>query len=166
MDQIFDKIITTTFTTSQLIRRVDLLREYYVEHFFAGKEVNLESLVTNQSDLEWFQLNKAFLDGQISQGNVYQTLEALEAQAKMLEVIIIIIAFEIPDAAIAKMCQSLRQEHRRNFIFEVRIDGRLIAGCCFIINGEYKDYSVKKAIQEKQQEIVTRVKEVIGQNGN
>lgn len=156
IDELLDKILEENFTINKLKVRFPLLREYMVAYFF-GDKIEFEKTHSG-SDLEWIKsFDQAFFDS-FTKTNVYETLDAIQKKIDEIKPLVIYLAFIIPIPELVLLGQKLRADFGKRFIFELKYDPNLIAGCALVWNGVYKDYSLKANIQTKKNDILQNFK--------
>jgi hypothetical protein len=152
---VMEKILADTYSVEQLTRRLRKLRSHYVKTFFGEQGAAEQDPFTDPVDIKWFfeSLGQDF--GQaFNKDNVYHLFDQLNEEAKTLTPLTTYFAFSLPETELVNITQSLRKNYQRPILLDAKIDPNLIAGCAFIVNGVYKDYSVRKKIEDNKQTIL------------
>lgn len=162
MNKLLDKIIEDTYTKSDLMRRLGLLKEYTVRRLFS-KSVN--SLSLSQIDSEWItSLGEDFFK-KFDIKSVYDTFTQLEVAAKEINPLTIFLSVDMSNDYIAQIGQRCRKLFARlpdrqgqRFLIDIKLDPGLIAGCSLVWGGVMKDYSIRAKIEENKQVILQSFK--------
>ena len=148
----FPKLVSQTYTISDLEQKLQFLKLYLKLQFFGGENKNNNKF--RSEDLIWLESMPAdFLKG-ITVENLEKTFEQLETQVKTLKSLAILVPTELPPKTIAEITNKLRKDYGPNFFIEIKIDPNLIAGCALVWNGSLRDYSLKAKIDEMRPEIL------------
>lgn len=153
MDPILEKILEQTFTFSKLKKRLNLLKTYLANFFFADQTISKDN-VLDQEELQWINsLGGDFLN-HFNKDNIYSTFESLEKQALELTNLTVYFALALPDEELAQVGKWLRSNINKNLLFDAKINPELIGGCALVYKGIYKDYSLKNKININKNEIL------------
>lgn len=157
MNEILDKVLEDTFTIYEARKRLRNLKNFLVNKLFAQGSKQDE---LNQEDLDFLNsLDEKFLSN-FNKINLYQVFDALEESLNKISPLVIYLPFEIGHKESFQIGIWLRKNYGKNFLFEVKFDPSLIAGCALVWNGIYKDYSLKAKIAENQVQIIAKFKEL------
>lgn len=158
MSNILSQILASTYTSSRLTKRLRLLREYLNQSFFSKKYDFSSQSYVDKEDLEWIKnLDEQFLK-QFKAESLDQTLDSLLEEAKKLPVLVIYIPVDFPDEEINRISQNVRQNLNKTILIDFKLDPTLLAGCAFVWNGVYKDYSLRKKIDANRESILAQLK--------
>lgn len=163
-NKILDEILADTFVQSQALHRISALKSLVLVQLFAGK--GQEKAVAPEIDPQlapgqqtpWIVSLNPKIYQHFNKDNVYQMFEELEQTIKKIEPLTLYLPFELPENELAKIGAQLRHDFGQNFLMEVKIDPSLLAGCALIWKGVYKDYSLKRKIEENRQKILETLK--------
>lgn len=164
MDNILNTILKETYTLQQFIRRVRLLKDYVNTSLFKGvnAQIDLNNLTSNSNDLNWLRsLPENGFFNQFNNQSFNQIFDYLDQTIQNQKPLLIYIPFEMPDDEIAKMGGSLRTSYGGKFLFDLKYDPSLLAGCSLVWNGLHKDYSIKKKIEGNETEIIKEINSYI-----
>src|SRR5258706_5730537 len=75
-----------------------------------------------------------------------------------LPLVSLTIAFEPTDETLAALSQWFLFTLKKQVLFDIRIDRRLVAGVSITANGKYKDYSLKGTFEKIVQQTITTEK--------
>lgn len=89
-----------------------------------------------------------------SKSKVTETLGAIKQMIIQKPVLQLTIAFEAKLDTITMIRNWCRKELKILPLLDITYDKKLVAGCILQTSGYYKDYSVKKALEEKQEIIL------------
>lgn len=155
MNNVLAKILETSFTPHDLSHKVGVLKNYLISKLFSREN----QITLSASDIKYINsLGKEFLN-QFNKDNIYPIFDQIEAEVKKLSSLVIYLPLEIPDQEIINLGTKLRSDFGEKFIFEIRLDPTLIAGCALVWKGMYKDYSLKAKIAENRAQILASFKQ-------
>lgn len=158
LDQkITDIILTQTFTQQQLVRRVRLLKEYVEGELFQSEPINLNSLTSNSSDINWLKSLPTDFFRLFTKQDATRLIEQLERFGTDQKPLLIYVPFEMPEDEIPKLGSWLRSNYGNTFLYELKYDPSLLAGCSLVWGGLHKDYSAKKSIEDHKEEIIKEI---------
>lgn len=158
-DQIFNKMLENTYTLHQLNRRIRLLKQILSDKIYHPDtpQKALGTITSQQSDINWYkQLSTEFLN-LFNQKNLTEIFTSLETTAQSQKPALIYTAIELPDDEIDKLGVYLRQSYEERFLFDLKIDPSLIAGCSIVYNGLFKDYSLRKKLETNKEAILKEI---------
>lgn len=153
---LINKVLASTYTINDVNRRLRTIKQFILNQLFASALTNFSS--ANESDTAWLSSLGAEFYSQFNQNNVYTLMSKLESGINKIQPLIIYLPFDIPEGEVVRVGLKLRAQFGQNFLLDFKIDPELIAGCAFVWNSTYKDYSVRGKIQDHQQEILNIIK--------
>lgn len=87
--------------------------------------------------------------------NFYKQLQELETQTKKISPLIVYLAFEPGEGENQQLSTWVRQIFGNpQLVIDVKYNPDLIAGCALVWKGVYKDYSLKKKIEDQKEQIL------------
>lgn len=169
MEELAKQFLILTFTKSQALKRLRLIKDFLNFQFFQSNNKNnfdkafneYEKLFhTDKLDLEagknfWVlkKLGEKFFS--IFQAvTVNEQLAQLEKSIKMAKTVILYIPFELPEDQAETLGNWFKTNLGPTSLFEPTLSWKLIAGCALSYNGQYKDYSLMLHIKEQRPNIV------------
>lgn len=158
MNDLVDLVLKDSFTHSQALKRLGLLKDFLNGKVFGKEESDLSAY--SPSDRRWLDtLDKNNL-AQFNQENIHTLFEQAEKVIKEITPLSVILPFELPERETIELGARLRRDYGPHFLFEVKLDPKLIAGPAFIWKGVYKDHSVKTKIEAQKQQILQIFKQM------
>lgn len=157
IDTIFEKILSQTHTLQQINRKVRFLREFINQKLYGSKEAITAAQSEDAIYLDWIKSLEPTLLNQINQSNVSEVFNTLEKKIAELKVLIIYVAFDMPEKDLSPLGEYLKSNFGAEFVFDVRFDPNLIGGASLVWNGVYHDFSLKKSIEDNKQAILTEI---------
>ncbi len=158
MNDAVNIFLNNTFTTSDIKRRLILLKVFIYSKFFGS---TFTSSDYDPADFSWLQsLGNGFFK-QFTSTNATIILSKLEDELKQLPVLIVYVPFEMPETEFFRLGNWLKTNLGSNFIFETRIDPDLIGGTALSWKGIYKDLSLRETLLENRNQILESFKEFI-----
>ncbi|MBI3486106.1 hypothetical protein HY025_04155 [Candidatus Daviesbacteria bacterium] len=156
-DQILNTILKDTYTQTQLNRRLRLLKESLNNQFFGVKN----NLFIELEDQNWLDSLDKTIFSQFSQENFNAQFQKLEELGKQIPVLSLYLSFDPPLEEIAKLSNYFRTNFSPNFLFEIKLDPNLVAGSALVWKGVYKDYSLRKYIDDQKERLISEFKQFI-----
>lgn len=161
-DIIFAQILTNTYALSQVQRKIRILKEFFYQKLYTNQEYKTDDLrAEDLTYVKWIKTLDPKLVSQITQANFNQIFATLDSKVASLKVLLIYVAFDMPDPTITMLGALLRSSYGPQFLFDVRFDPSLLGGCALIWNGVYHDYSLKKSIDENKDKILGEIRAFI-----
>lgn len=171
------KLVETTYTKPQLIRRVRVLRDFtyfrlfnltpeqiklplasQIQLFLALHQKDLLELNLLRQEGNWMiSLGEDFFS-EINQSNNTNFFKQLEDITSQLQPIIIYLPIELPEKNQFELGQWLKTNVGKSSLYEVNFNGELIGGCAISFNGRFKDYSLRAKINDNRAEIINSLK--------
>lgn len=154
------QILEDTFTLSQLTRRVNLLKEVTSKKVFGGESTNLEEYIQRE-DLAWLKVLPPNFFSAFNKENFTTTFLELEKYISWIKPLVVHLPFDLPTDEIKKLGTYLRKNFASVMVMDIKIDPSLIGGCALVWNGVYKDYSIRKVLEENKVDIITKVRKFL-----
>lgn len=149
--QLLTQILTNTYTFSDLKNRVRALRIFLNRKLF----ITDKKLVAQGLQSNWLNSQDDKFYAQFTKENFYKQLQGLETQTKKLSPLIMYLAFESGEAENQQLGTWARQIFGNpQLVIDVKYNPDLIAGCALVWKGVYKDYSLKKKIEDQKEQIL------------
>lgn len=150
-DQILEQILATTYTLSSLHKRIRALKAYLTTKFFKPEK---ESEEVSKDDLTWINSLGEDFPKNFSAENLYTTFDTLDQKIKSLKFLTLYLSFLPNDSEVKQISDKLRTDYGKNFLFDIKVNPELVAGCGMVWNGVYKDYSLQGRIDAHKEEIL------------
>lgn len=154
-DQVLKKVVESTYSYREIQKRVRVLKNYLISKLFSSS-ATLEEEVN--SEMQWLSALGNDFYSQFNQQNIYQIFDEVEKRLLNISPITIYLAFEPQKEEIAKIGTWLRENTTTAQIYDFKIDYDLIGGCAIVMNGKYKDYSLRAKIKENTNEVNTIIR--------
>lgn len=152
-DDLFNILLTDIYTLSTLRQRIKVLKSYFSKIFFGRAD-----LVLNENNIVWINsLPKDFLE-KFDKNNITQSIAELEKKMSQLQPLTVYLPFEANEEAIKLIGGMARKLFNPKLFLDIKYDPMLLAGCALSWKGIYKDYSLKKRIDERKIEILAGFK--------
>lgn len=169
IDQLLDQILANTFTQSQALSRLHVLKDLVLVKLFGQKNVPQTTETKKERSpaqaTNWI-ISLGNIYRHFTRENVYKTFESLEQEIKKIQALVVYLPFELPEQSIAEIGSYLRNQYGKRFLLETKTDPTLIAGTALVWKGTYKDYSIRKSIQDNRSLILTTLKEYLSKQGH
>jgi hypothetical protein len=157
--QLIAKILEDTYTLNKLKVRVPLLKDFLVATFFGSIEEYKKEM--SAAEAAWLESLGPDFFNSFNKTNVYQILAEAEKYLDNLKPLVIYLPIIIPSTELTAVGKKLRADYGHNYIFELKFDPNLIAGCALVWNGVYKDYSLRSSIELKKKQILESFKQFV-----
>ena len=155
MDDLLKAILTNTYTLQALHKKLRFLKDYYSTQFF-----NQQGLIFDQKDLDWLN-SLGETSKQFTADNLDTILEQLDQRIEKLDQLTIYFAIDLPQNKLDEVVQKIRQQIKPEVLVNAKIDPSLIGGCAMVWKGIYKDYSLKKKIEDSKNQIIEQFKTLL-----
>lgn len=144
-EEIVKEFLEDVYTKDQALEKFDLLEKFLVDKFFSSSSPQLPSSLKGLSD-EFYNY--------FTREEVYQKLSSLEKTLNRLKPLIIYLAFDPPQREIRELGRFIKDRMDKDIILEIRKNPSLVAGCALVWKGRYRDFSLRKIFQEKNDKIL------------
>jgi hypothetical protein len=153
-------LLETTYTKTDYLRRVRIIREYLEERFFKGNDLRfpdyLGLIKASQHDREAFSMWNDEIMRFFTKDNVYTLINSLAENIKVLPVLTVYLPVNLDDYQIDELGKWFRKSLSPILIMDIHCNPAIISGCAYVWNGKYHDFSLHKLIDIKQ-DIVNRI---------
>lgn len=156
-EELTKQIIATTYTLHKLRKRIRLLKEFLNHKLYQNGAVS-ENI--DAEDQEWLQTIAPYLQG-VNHNNIDQFINSLEQIADKTTPLIIYTARELPQKEVLDLGVWVRKNINPTLFVDVKLDPSLLAGCALVWNSIYRDYSLRKRIEDNKEEILKSFKSFI-----
>lgn len=157
-DKLFDIILNETYTQASLNRRLRALRSYLNLRLFSQESTSPKTDNFDPDDLHWLiSLGDVFY-ANFNKKNFDNLLTSWEKMIPNLPLLTIFIPFDMPGGEIIHMGELLRNRYGKGFLFDIKHDPELIAGCGLVWKGVYRDYSIRHRIEENRAKVLLSLK--------
>lgn len=160
-DEVLKILINSNYTVNQLYTRLRLLHDLLTMMLFNTGEAFNPNLLSNEDKIFIDKVDKDLL-AQFNPGNFEEVFRNLEAKIKAIKPLVIYTAVEIPEYEGALIGMYVRRYFKPDLILDFKLDPNLIGGTALVFNGVYKDYSVRKQIEDNKQVIIGQFKDFLG----
>lgn len=155
MNDLLQAILTNTYTLQALHKKLEFLRQYYSAQFF-----NQAGLTFDEKDLLWLKSLGEQAE-QFNANNLNITLETLDKKVEALDQLTMYFAVDLPQERLDEVVKKVRQNIKPDILVDVKIDPSLLGGCTLVWKGIYKDYSIKKKIEDNKTEVMEQFKNLL-----
>ena len=145
--QIVEFILKTTYTTSDLNRRLNLFREFLEYKFFTGKEnvkfddFAIERTIPSPDMMVISKWDETF-SLSFTKVNVYKLLDRVKSLLSEFPVITVYLPFTPDENQILTLIEWLNKNVHPQILIDLRKNEALVLGCAFAWKGVYHDYSL------------------------
>ena len=151
---LFDQVITKLRTTSD-VSQVLLCLEEFIDTFFSPKNLQEQQLIFRKLPLD---LANVFISSFASQPitpesqiTIKRSVDGLTDQLHRLKSLQLTIAFQPNEETITYFSEWVKKNIDKNLLIDLRFDKSIVGGAVIIIEGTYKDYSVRKNLANRFQ---------------
>ena len=166
LGSLFQTIVRHTYTRSDFLYRMSLLKEFLEFIFFVDQKyiVNQESLSKfiqqnkkTSKDLEFLtQLSQSSL-ALFTKDSFYDSLDKMSEESKQLETLSLVLAIELPAAALERIGTWARRVIAKDILLEISIDPSITAGCQIILKKALHDFSFAHYIQKNADKLHSNI---------
>lgn len=156
-EQLLETILKTSYSKSDIHRRIRLFRTFLETEFFAKKNASLSDFLkkeeANDGDtkaiLSW---GDGFAET-FTKDNAYEYTDALTESIKNLPQVTLYVPFEPSQKDLESYGDWFRANVDKYMILDVHVDAVVFGGCSFSIEGKYYDYSLRHRLENHTKEI-------------
>lgn len=150
-------IAANTFRVSDLKRRARVIKEYLESKLFGGAS----KPQFNPEDQAWLATLPETLNT-LDSKSFYKLMEELNKKIVKLTPLTVYLAFEMPEPELAKLALNVRTTLNSPTTFlDIKIDHNLVGGASFSYKGVYRDYSLRKSLENQRDKILTEMRRYI-----
>jgi F0F1-type ATP synthase delta subunit len=86
----------------------------------------------------------------------------LDSKINKVNIVTVYLAFEMPNEEIVKLAQNIRTTLKSTVTFlEIKKDANLLAGMALVYKGVYKDYSLRKKLEDQKEKLIMEMRRYI-----
>lgn len=151
-------ILKNTYTLSGLRRHVRILKDYLINKIFTQ---NQQPADISAEDGIWLNsLGGSFIN-QFNKDNIYPIFDEIDKSLDKMSALNIYLPFPQNDQIQAQIGQFIFKTFGKTILFDIKFDPNLIAGCALSWQGIYKDYSLRKRIEDNKAQIIGSFKKYL-----
>jgi len=154
MSDFLPTILATSYTKSDILRRIHLLRGFLESvHFKKSSDTLRDYLVSknaSKEDIDILSQWNVQPKGPFGKADVYKTIESLLGGIKNLPIMTLFVPFEPDGTAVEKIGSWVRKELSPQSIVDLRLDPDAVGGARLAWNGTYGDYSLSRILQQEK----------------
>jgi F0F1-type ATP synthase delta subunit len=151
---LFDQILAKIRTTSELSLVLSCLAEF-LDTFFTPKKLEDQQKIFHKLPSELASIFiKAFASEQIipeSQIRIKREIDELTDKLHGCKTLQLTIAFQANEETISYFSEWIKKNVRTDLLIDLQYDKTIVGGVLIIVDGTYKDYSVKKNLSNRFQ---------------
>ena len=163
------KFLTLSLAKRQALRRFRVLKDYLNYKFYSvPADVSDQDAFTQfsanyvreiaraglEDDLKFiYDLGPEYLN-QFKPNALKDALQDIEQAITSAKIVIVSLALELPDPEITKLGQFIKTNSGPQVLIEIQYDPALIGGCALSYNGVYRDFSIRRKIEENKKGIL------------
>jgi hypothetical protein len=158
--KIISIILENTYTTDDLIERLELMRVYYGKRIYTkAVTTTLDEVLASQCEThtlvalnEW---EKRFVKDKIQPIIVYEALDTVQEEVSKLPSVVLYVPIRFSNEQAVRFGKWFRTNIQPNILLTLRIDPRAAGGCGFIWKNTYYDFSLRYYIQRNRDDLVS-----------
>lgn len=156
MNEILTMILKDTYSLIQLKHRLNLLKNYLTEYYFATAKTDFIP-----KDSAWLKsLAPAFWQN-FTKDNINDILIQLDKDIANLKILIVYLTFEPDDETLTQIGSYARRLFGNSIILDIKYDPNLIAGTALVWKGIYKNYSLYSKLEQNKELILQSFKKYL-----
>jgi hypothetical protein len=168
-----EKIMKTTFTKNQLLRRVRLLNDFISFRLFSPEGIqagdlraqimkffavhakgNAGELDVIAQEADWLNSLEESFFSHFTKENFNIAFEALEKELKDAVPVILYLPFFMPEKEQQEVGSWFKKNVASHILFETNFNPSLVGGCAVSYRGEMRDYSILGQMEANKQIII------------
>ncbi len=145
----FDLI--TSLKTVQEVDNFSLEIDTLESALFKSEKILLEKALASISSSSAEKITEIFLKNHLGMTDktvIKEFLDTLRNLIKKFKVIKLILAFDPTRATIEKIHEAVSENIGIGYILDIEISENVLAGAVVMFNGKYKDFTLRKSIEE------------------
>lgn len=145
----FDLI--TSLKTTREVNDLSLEIDTLISALFKSEKVSFEKALTSISSNSAKRITEIFLKNNLDMTDKEQArdfLDTLKNLIKKFKVIKLILAFDPTRATIENIHEFVSKNIGIGYILDIEVSESVLAGAVVIFNGEYKDFTLRKSLEE------------------
>lgn len=149
----FDLI--TSLKTTREVDDLSLEIDNIVSELFKSEKISLQKALNSISSNSAKKITEIFLKNNMDMTDkelVRDFLETVKDLIKKFKVIKLILAFDPTRQTIEKIHDFISQSIGIGYILDIEVSEAVLAGAVVMFNGEYKDFSLGKTLEESFKE--------------
>lgn len=158
---IFDLLLDTCFTQTELRRRASLIKDFYNKYIYQNPKPQPQEFFTNPLDWQWFLTYQSPLYQTLNDPDSKNSLSNIDSKLSKIKTLTMFTAVPLPEDQLDSIVFRLRRDYDPHLLVESRIDPAIIGGCVLIKDGIVKDYSLRKKVSSLAPEIKKEFQEVL-----
>lgn len=167
-NNLYKELKKVSFTKADLNNRLNLLRSYLENRFFAKKSKPLVVFLQNpeinpEDSLAIKKLSKNFFAA-FDKNNAYSLLSTIEKTAEKDEVLKVYLPVEFTGKEKDKVASWFKDNLAVDYIIDIEVDPSLTLGFSFASKGVYHDFSLKYFVNKLRPQIKSILERYVGQN--
>ncbi len=160
-DVTLGKFLTLTYTKREALKRLRLIRHFLDFKIYSLKEekdfkklIEAYSKKDPEADKQFIlELGDEFFNAFVP-AEADTQIKELEAGIEKIKTVTLYTPFEIPQIDVERMGSWLKKTVGTSALFDLEFDPNLIGGCALSYNGIYKDYSLRKRLEDNKTEVL------------
>jgi len=154
VSQIEQIILNNTFSKTDYLRRLTILREFLEKKYFSdGNMIFLDFLnqiKASQHDREATALWDVNFFNLFTKDNLYLVINSLVASLKSLPILTVYLPVMLDDYQIDELGRWFRTNINPEVLMDIKINLLLVSGCAYVWKGKYHDLSLHFFLSKKQ----------------
>lgn len=162
------KIINNTYTKSGFYHKAALLKEFFEYTFFSlNKTQATKELLSYFLKEKESGESKKIINDLLSYGDDFYTkfntenfqyiLKEITNDINLLPNIKIYLPVKFSDDEISHLGEWFRKNINENIFMDVEVDSSIVAGCAFVWNSIYYNFSFKNSVKKREEEIISMI---------
>ncbi len=157
MDQIdFSEFFSTKAEANDFLSRLTAVSDKIFENEFDLKKMLTEQFGINKSDRLLSLLRENNINTQ-SFADIKTFLQKMQETISSFPVLSLTIAFEPQEQTLKNLSEWFLINMKKQVIFDIKVDYRLVAGAAINFNGKFSDFSIRPIVEKTLQTYISRL---------
>ena len=157
-EKLLSMLLRETYTKSDILRRLRLLREYLeFKYFSSERQTDLSYFLAKHNvpevDIGVFASFSDEFYASFTKENAYTELTKLSEAVDKQPQIVVLVPYDFGAEEIMRLGRWMRTNIHPQMIIELRNNPTLLGGCAFAYEGYYHDFSLRYYMMKKREEI-------------
>ncbi|OGG32434.1 hypothetical protein A3I51_02595 [Candidatus Gottesmanbacteria bacterium RIFCSPLOWO2_02_FULL_38_8] len=147
-------ILSKTYTKTDYLRRVTLIREYLERRIYKEPELlfpdYLNMIAASQFDVKALSHLDVHFFNLFTKDNLYLLINGLMDALRTLPVLTLYLAVILDEIQMDELGIWFRNNLNPELIIDVRCNPTIVSGCAYVWNNNYKDLSLHNFLSQKE----------------
>jgi len=158
--KIISIMLQNTYTTDDLVERLEFMRKYYNKSLFTeGGNISLQDVIKDECDEYTLSALKQWVDKftieNIQPIIIFEALSTVQEDLKGVPSVILYVPVRFTHEQVEGFGVWFRENVQPNILISLRTDPRATGGCSLVWKSMFYDFSLKYFIEREKEKVVS-----------